>query len=250
MKNRDGEKKPFRKSNLILIAALILFAAGIVFLLIDPVKAYLRQQKVNSALKYAEEIVEVPAETDAAEETTAPTFVVDRDANQVNGESYDFFGTDEEIAAREAEMNAAIDSLPQEVTLTYYGILKIDSIELNMPVWNTADVIALRYGGGHYEDSADPGEDGNCTILAHHMRDYGSMFNRLGEVEVGDEITLTTMDSRVHTYEVYETKVVYPQDLLDYIAADSSEEERLTLVTCTYTSEGTLRLLVFAHPVD
>mgnify|MGYP003295519976 CR=1 FL=1 len=107
--------------------------------------------------------------------------------------------------------------------------------------------MSLRYGAGHYADSVMPGEEGNCSILGHHLRAYGSMFNRLGEVEVGDSIVVQMLNGDEFTYIVDRTFVVDPMYLVDYIQGSSQEGTAITLVTCTYSGEEKLRLLVVGH---
>ena len=74
-------------------------------------------------------------------------------------------------------------NLPENVTLTCVGILKIDDIDLELPVWNESSRIALRYGLGLYEQSVLPGEVGNSTILGHRNQHTSTMFYRLRKLK-------------------------------------------------------------------
>ncbi len=235
-----------RKSLALLIFATILLIAGIILLLVDPIKNHLRNKKMEEGISVIESQLQNGDETPI-------TFVVPVNGNEVNGEDYDYFSEDpEEIERQRALVEEELAALGDNVTLTAIGILELDKIDLQVPVWDQCNVISLRYGVGHYEDSVLPGEIGNCSILGHHMRAYGSMFNRLGEMEVGDNIRVRTVGGHVYNYVVDEVIVVPASELNLHIGNNKGgeDEARITLVTCTYTSSGTQRLLVMGHLVN
>ena len=62
-----------------------------------------------------------------------------------------------------------------------------------------ADRRALRGGAGWLPSSAEMGAPGNCVIFGHRMKKYGRHFNRLDELEAGDEINLSAGDGDVYT---------------------------------------------------
>lgn len=238
----NSGKKIDIKSKIMLIVAVLLLVAGIVLLLIDPIKNYIRKTKIEDGVTSIEEQI-----LNASPEMPM-TYVVPVEGNEVNGEDYDFFSDDEDEIARQRELiEQELASMGSEVTLTAIGILEIDKIELQVPIWDEASIISLRYGVGHYETSSMPGEEGNCAILGHHMRDYGSIFNRLGEVEIGDTIRLRAVNGETYNYVVDNIIVVNPVNLDDYLESDSLDGTAITLVTCTYTASGTQRLLVMGH---
>lgn len=55
---------------------------------------------------------------------------------------------------------------------------------------------AMAAGPGWYPETALPGEVGNTALAAHRMG-YGAPFDRLSELEVCDEIVLTTANERL-----------------------------------------------------
>ena len=50
----------------------------------------------------------------------------------------------------------------------------------------------LKKGPGHYPESPLPGQEGNAAIAGHRTT-YGAPFNRIDELEPGDEIHVETI---------------------------------------------------------
>ena len=217
---RSGSK--FSPVSIILIViSMILLVAGIILILIDPIKRLNRKRISGDALKTIESKIE------ATEESVPQiTYVVPARGNEVEGESYDFVGETEE----EEEEDYYDD---EYVVLNSIGILEISSINIRYPVWDEATTVALRYGLGHYVDSVMPGERGNATILGHNYRD-GSMFHYLGSVDIGDEVIFTDLYGNETVFYVTDSLIVDADDLLDYALGEITKARQLTLVTCTY----------------
>ena len=85
----------------------------------------------------------------------------------------------------------------------------------------------LKKGPGHYPETPLPGQEGNAAIAGHRTT-YGAPFNRLDELEPGDEVTVTTVQGEF-TYEVTETQIVSPTQV-DVL--DDKGDNRLTLSAC------------------
>ena len=246
MKNNDfgrGKKKNSRINTILIIIAILFFIAGIVILLIDPIRSARRQKITDEALESIEsQISEMSSEnTDA----TAMTIVVPKYGNEVAGEKYDFYGNEDEILDLQQEVADMEADLPDDVTLTCIGILKIDKIDLNLPVWNQTNRVALRYGLGWYEHSATPGSYGNATILGHRNQHTNTMFYRLKEVTEGDTVRFITYYGRELDFTVREIRIVSPNHVMENIVADASSEQQLTLVTCaTEYGKGYRKLVI------
>lgn len=200
--------------------AILLMIAGIILLLIEPIKRLNRRRISNEALNAIEKKIE--STSDEAE----MTFVVPKNGNEVEGEGYDFIDETEEIPEEEEDSSG-------NVVLNSIGILSISRINCRYSVWDEATQVSLRYGLAHYPDSVMPGEKGNSTILGHNYKD-GSMFHKLGELKTGDKVVFTGKDGRDRTFYVEESKIVSADDILDYALGDITDERQLTLVTCTY----------------
>lgn len=107
---------------------------------------------------------------------------------------------------------------------TEYATLKIDSIALEAPViWgDTSDL--LQNGICQYTGSPYIGRPGNVVLAAH----CNTFFLNLGEVQVGDTVTLTTSYGEF-TYKVKE-QLLFKDDDNSYIYP--TDDDRLTMYTC------------------
>jgi LPXTG-site transpeptidase (sortase) family protein len=103
------------------------------------------------------------------------------------------------------------------------GELKVPQLRIATAIMEGDDATALRRGAGHLRSSALPGDRGNVVLAGH--RD--TVFRRLGELQRGDRLRLTTVRG-VFDYRVSRTLRVRPNDtwVLDPSAA------ALTLITC------------------
>jgi LPXTG-site transpeptidase (sortase) family protein len=235
-------KKRKKINNVLLIVSIVLCVAGVALLLVDPIKNKMRKKAVNDGLEAIE------SQMQSTDPTAEMTFVVPINGNEIEGEGYDYFG--DEIEGTTVNIEEELSASDGYATLNGIGIIDIESIDCRIPVWDEATVLSLRYGAGHYQDSVMPGENGNCSILAHHMRETGSMFNRLDEVQTGDIVRLEMIDGTVYEYEVDSISVISAEELDARIAGDYFSDPRITLVTCTYTAEGKMRLIVSGFLTD
>lgn len=221
--NKSKTKKTAVSTTLIIVSVVLLLV-GIVLLLIDPIKRANRRRISSDALNEVENKI---ISTDPSVEPVA-TYVVPRRGNEVEGEGYDFIAETEETEEEEGG-----DYYEEYVTLNSIGILYIDSINLRYSVWDEASQVSLRYGLGHYEDSVMPGQAGNSTILGHNYRD-GSMFHKLGNLGIGDEVIFIDLNGNEYYYYVVSSDIVSADDILNYALGDVTDSQRLTLITCTY----------------
>jgi LPXTG-site transpeptidase (sortase) family protein len=82
------------------------------------------------------------------------------------------------------------------------------------------------------------------------MLKYGSIFNRLEEVQIGDVVNITDLRGHQYTYFVDEILVVTAEEMMGYVSGGITDTRQLTLITCVYTDEGKMRLLVIGHIQD
>jgi sortase A len=121
------------------------------------------------------------------------------------------------------------------------GVIVIPKIGLDKMVVEGVGVEELKLAVGHYPDTPLPGEKGNAA-LAGHRTTYGHPFNRLDELNNGDEISVTTR-AGTFRYAVSEKKVVTPESVE---VLDPSPDNRLTLTTCHPKYSAEERLIVVA----
>lgn len=253
------KSKKLLLSNILLFVAAALLVAGIIVISTDMIKRHLRQEKIDEATAGMEEIIArnmtaLESSGEGDYEEAVMTLVIDPSELEVYGEDYDYYYndySDEVISAQRDSVNEEIDNANTGyITIQGVGLLDIPAIDLHVPIWETTNSDTLRYGVGHYVNSVSPGNFGNCTIVGHHMLKYGSIFNRLEEVQIGDIINITDMRGHQYTYFVDELLVVTAQEMLNYVSGSVTDTRQVTLITCVYTDQGKLRLLVIGHIQD
>ena len=127
------------------------------------------------------------------------------------------------------------------------GKIKVPSIGVDLLVIEGESKENLKLGATHMLGTAYPGEVGNCVIAGHRNYTFGSMFNRLGEVKLNDQIHLEIGEYE-YIYEVDEIEVINP-DNLD-VLKQPMNEKRLTLLTCHPIHVGNKRLLIKAKLIE
>lgn len=134
--------------------------------------------------------------------------------------------------------------------------IRIPDIGLDKIVVEGVGVEDLKRGPGRYPDTPLPGEPGNAAIAGHRTT-YGAPFNRIDELEPGDEILVTTFDGESR-YEVADTEgdgngnlIVAPTQV-DVL--NDKGDDRLTLTSCHPEYSARQRIIVVAlltgDPVD
>ena len=167
---------------------------------------------------------------------------------------------EEEVHETESEMPVPLEEIPEDpvepVTLLLpevageqtksgetTGTLIIPAIDLNMPVIADATPQNLNRAPALMKSTHMPGSPGNAVISGHRMYEFGSHFNRLDEIKIGDQIDYVTYEA-TYQFEVEQITVVDPAEI--WITLGDNREARLTLFACTPIRIATHRLVVFA----
>jgi sortase A len=129
--------------------------------------------------------------------------------------------------------------------------IRVPKIGLDKIVVEGVDVDDLRRGPGHYRSTPMPGQRGNAAIAGHRTT-YGAPFNRIDELDPGDEISVSTPQGDF-TYTVLPQKnddgsvsghlVVSPNDVW---VLDDMGDNRLTLTACHPKYSASQRIVVQA----
>lgn len=125
------------------------------------------------------------------------------------------------------------------------GVLRISTINLEVPVLEGTDDLTLNRAVGHIEGTAAPGATGNVGIAGH--RD--GFFRVLKDIHPGDTIDLLTEKGNSR-YVVDEIVIVSPDDVAVLAARP---KPALTLVTCYpfyFVGSAPLRYIVRATITD
>lgn len=102
----------------------------------------------------------------------------------------------------------------------------------------------LKMGPGHFPGTPLPGQLGNAAI-AGHRTSYGAPFGNVDELEVGDEIVVTTASGEFR-YLITGAEIVDPTAVY-VIDTVNTEVASLTLVTCHPRFSTRERLIVYAE---
>lgn len=131
--------------------------------------------------------------------------------------------------------------------LEVLGMLSIPKIDVDLLFTEGVTKEALRYAVGHMPGTAMPGEVGNCAVAGHRSYTFGEYFNRLNELEVGDEIAVR-IGSETYTYRVYESFLVEPSEV--WVTEPVEDRKVITLITCHPVVAATHRLIVRGELIE
>ena len=136
----------------------------------------------------------------------------------------------------------------------------IPKINVEIPVVydvNTIEETAvekgLERGVVHYADTASPGQNGNVVIVGHSSNNilnpgkYKFAFTLLHDLQAGDTFYLQK-DGKRYTYQVYERKIVKPDDVSVLGLAD--KPATATLITCDPPGTSNNRLVVTGEQIS
>jgi len=121
------------------------------------------------------------------------------------------------------------------------GVLRIPSIELEVPLLEGDDDLTLNRGVGHIEGTTAPGDIGNVGIAGH--RD--GFFRGLNNLRLGDTIDLYT--EKGNSRYVVDEILIVPSENVSVLGRRS--KHALTLVTCYpfyFVGNAPLRYIVHA----
>ncbi len=127
------------------------------------------------------------------------------------------------------------------------GIIQIKKIKVKEPIVEGVSKANLRAGIGHIPGTAALGQNGNCALAGHRNYAFKKFFRRLDELEAGDEIIITTKKEDLK-YTVTGKIVVTPDDVS--VLAGNSEDNIISLITCTPVYVASHRLIVTAELTD
>ncbi|MCX6520511.1 MAG: class E sortase [Actinobacteria bacterium] len=130
---------------------------------------------------------------------------------------------------------------PQGDPLAKLTIPKIDLEKIVIEGVRTSD---LEDGPGHFPETPLPGQYGNAAIAGHRTT-HGQPFNRIDELQVGDEVIVETIVGRF-TYLVTGQVIVSPNDYQLVIPTTDPTVATLTLTSCHPKLSAKQRIVVTA----
>jgi sortase A len=125
------------------------------------------------------------------------------------------------------------------------ALLRIPSVDLEVPVFADTSERNLNRGAGWVEGTAAPDDIGNMAIAAHRDRHFRS----LKDVAVGDVLELESLTGQ-RSYRITTLSIVEPEDIR---SLDETRDAVVTLVTCYpfyFIGNAPQRFIVRAVAVD
>lgn len=110
------------------------------------------------------------------------------------------------------------------------GIIEIPKINIKYPILNKTNDDAMQYSITKFS-GGEVNSVGNFVVAGHNYLD-GSMFGKVKQLEIGDEIKLTDLYNNTVTYEIFDIYSVDPNDTSILESVDKNSRE-VTLITCT-----------------
>ncbi len=125
-------------------------------------------------------------------------------------------------------------------------IARIEIPRIGVGKWVVAGVEKsdLKKGPGHYPETPLPGQLGNSAIAGHRTT-FGQPFFDVDQLEVGDEIIVTTLTGRF-VYRVTGQEIVSPNDYQVIATADPTVAT-LTLTSCHPKYTARERIIVYSE---
>lgn len=129
------------------------------------------------------------------------------------------------------------------------GYIMIPAINIDLPIYHGTTGAAMEKGAGHMVGTSLPvgGIGTHAVISAHSGMASAKLFTDLDKLKLGDMFFITVCNQKL-AYEVDNIAVVEPTDI-DLIRIDT-QQDYVTLLTCTPYGVNTHRLLVRGHRVE
>lgn len=141
------------------------------------------------------------------------------------------------VLETEEESNSKEETLFEKDVI---AIVSIPKVNIKYPVKKGTDPETLKKSLGYFEGTGLPGQVGNFCVAGHRNSSYARYFNRLDEVNKGDEVVVETRDEKF-VYIVTKTMKIHENqtDILN-----TSSKKMITLITCTNGLKPKYRIVV------
>lgn len=221
----------------ILAAIILICALGIA--LYPTVSQWVNEILSESAItQYNDTVDTLSAEDKAAALSEAEEY--NRGLNEVVSDSFS-----SEAFAGDERYNSILN-ITEDGQI---GTINIPSIDCRLPIYHGSSEDMLTKGAVHLAGTAFPigGVSTRSVISAHTAYPGKIFFDKLTEVNIGDELSVTVLGDTLY-YRVVDINVVLP-DETEYLMPEKGKD-LITLVTCTPYSINTHRLLVTGERDD
>lgn len=198
----------------------MLIIVGVVLIAIPSIKSFYTWYWQNRALESYEQLSEIFTEQENIGGIDIEGEIEDNSPGNSDGEP---------------------ENVKPQMTVKPIGIIKIPKIDVNLPILKDATKRNMLIGAGWLSETSKPGDIGNAALAAHRSYTYGRFFNRLDEIDIGDEF-LIEFGGEEYRYTVFNKLVIEPTDRS--VLARNKEDKIVTLITCTPIKVATHRLII------
>lgn len=224
------------KKHLSTIFIVILFLAGFSVLLYPTVSNYINSKHQTQAIASYEKQME--------KMDTSSYDAIIEEARKYN----------EQILSNQARFAMQGEELEKYLHLMgstggAIGYIEIDSIDVTLPLYLGDSSSVLSVGAGTMPGASLPigGQGTHAVITGHRGLPSSKLFTDLDKVKEGDTFVLHVLKETL-TYQVDQIHIVEPQDLTKLEI--ESDQDYVTLMTCTPYGINTHRMLVRGHRIE
>lgn len=221
-----------KNKKLPILAVVILIAAAGLFLY-PTVSQWINQMVSDTAItRYNETVDTLSVEDKTVELSKAEDY--NRGLNNAVSDSF---------SSEAFESDEGYNNILNLTDDGQIGTINIPSIDCHLPIYHGSNEEMLNKGSVHLAGTAFPigGVSTRSVISAHTAYPGKIFFDRLSEVEIGDEFSITVLGKTLY-YMVTDIIIITP-DEVEYLMPEK-DRDLVTLVTCTPYSVNTHRLLV------
>ena len=227
------------KNKILPILATIILIAAVGIFLYPTVSQWINEMLSESAImQYNDTVDTLSVEDKAALLAEAEEY--NRGLNEVVSDSF---------SSEAFEGDERYNNILNITENGQIGTINIPSIDCRLPIYHGSSEDMLSKGAVHLAGTAFPigGSSTRSVISAHTAFPGKIFFDRLSEVEIGIEFSVTVLGDTVY-YRVIDVNVVLP-DETEYLVPEK-DKDLITLVTCTPYSVNSHRLLVTGERDD
>ena len=243
------DKAKRKKGRWLVVAALLLFLAGLAVLLFPIFTNRLYNEKVQKQKAVFEQQIE---ETEAQLENMAqdtpvlPFEELYQELKRRNQELYE---------EKQKDLKDPFSYQQPTIDLTEYGLegniigfISIPKMEVELPILLGANTANMREGAVHLTETSYPigGGNTNCVLAAHRGYSRTAMFRDIEKLEIGDEIYIQNFRETL-TYRVAELRVISPTDVQELLIQPG--RDLVTLITCHPYRHNYQRYVVYCERV-
>ena len=153
--------------------------------------------------------------------------------------------TEQKQPGSDGDGGGSVFELPEVDGKQVIGVLTIPRIDLKVAIVEGATLADIKNAVGHLSESGKLGVvNNNFVILGHNSHTSGQFFDRLDELEPGDQYTIQT-PSETYEYTIFKRQIISPAQL--EVLEPIKDRSIVTLITCYPNYSSKQRLVLFAE---